>query len=384
MNPGPQIEAMKPKGPRLKGFGYLYKRGTIWWIRYSVRGRDFRESSHSEHEGVAQKLLKARWQELGRGRFIGPSQERVTMGDLFTSLETEYEINARRSLGTLKGRLAHLRPALGSCRAIDVNEEKIERYKQTRLAEKTTRGSRPIQPATINRELSMLRKAFRLGIRQNRIAAAPTIDLLAENNVRQGFVEPADFDRIVAALPEHLRDFMRFAYTTGWRRGEISSLQWSAVNRQARTIFLGRSKNGEPRILPFVGELESMIERRWQARSIKNEDGSRALTTYVFHCDDGRPIGDTRKSWRTACSKAGLPALLVHDLRRSAVRNFDKNGVTQIVGMMISGHKTASIYKRYRIVPENDIRDALQKVEQAINEQKKARPVTTMTGSGAK
>ena len=52
--------------------------------------------------------------------------------------------------------------------------------------------------------------------------------------------------------------------------------------------------------------------------------------------------------------------------------------------MMISGHKTASVYKRYRIVPENDIREALQKVEHAINEQKKTRPVTTMTGSGAK
>ena len=151
-----------------------------------------------------------------------------------------------------------------------------------------------------------------------------------------------------------------------------------------RTIFLGRSKNGEPRILPLVGELELLIERRWQARSVENKNGSTVLTTYVFHCGDGRPIGDTRKSWRTACSKAGLPNLLVHDLRRSAVRNFDKNGVTQIVGMMISGHKTASVYKRYRIVPENDIRDALQKVEEAINEQKKRRSVTTMTGSGAR
>ena len=52
----------KAQGPRLKGFGYLYRRGTIWWIRYSVRGRDFRESRHSEQEGVAQKLLKSRWQ----------------------------------------------------------------------------------------------------------------------------------------------------------------------------------------------------------------------------------------------------------------------------------------------------------------------------------
>src|SRR5271169_697272 len=164
MNPEPQIEAMKPQGPRLKGFGYLYRRGTIWWIRYSVRGRDFRESSHSEHEGVAQKLLKARWQEVGRGRFIGPSQERVTMGDLLSSLETDYEVNRRRSLGTLKGRLVHLRGAFENCRAVDVNEDKIERYKLMRLAERTKCGNKPIQPATVNRELAALRKAFHLAV----------------------------------------------------------------------------------------------------------------------------------------------------------------------------------------------------------------------------
>jgi integrase len=207
--------------------------------------------------------------------------------------------------------------------------------------------------------------------------------MLAENNVRQGFVEPGDFERILAALPEHLRDFMRFAYATGWRRGEISGLQWSTINRQSKIIFLGRSKNGEPRVLPLVGELDRIIERRWQARSINNHDGSTTLSTYVFHCGDGQPVGDTRKSWRTACSKAGMPNLLVHDLRRSAVRNFDKNGVSQIVGMMISGHKTASVYRRYRIVPENDIREALQKVEQGIERQKKKQPVSTMTASGA-
>jgi len=74
---------------------------------------------------------------------------------------------------------------------------------------------------------------------------------------------------------------------------------------------------------------------------------------------------------------------LIHDLRRSGVRNFDRNGVSQIVGMMISGHKTASVYKRYRIVPENDIREALQKVEQAIKRQKKTSRVTALTRSGS-
>jgi integrase len=318
----PRVSA-KAQGPRLKGFGYLYRRGTIWWIRYSVRGRDFRESSHSEHEVVAQKLLKARWQELGRSRFIGPSQERVTMEDLFTSLETEYEVNKRRSLGTLKGRLVHLRAAFGSCRAVDVNEGKI--------------------------------------VRQRRIALAPTIDLLAENNVRQGFVEPADFEKIVAALPEHLRDFMRFAYSTGWRRGEISGLQWSTVNRQTKTIFMGRSKNGEPRILPLVGELDRIIERRWLARSIKNQNGSTTIVRTYFTVVMASPSATPERAGEQ----------LAHD----------KNGVSQIVGMMISGHKTASVYKRYRIVPENDIRKALQRVEQAIEQEKKNRAARVMNGS---
>ena len=66
------------------------------------------------------------------------------------------------------------------------------------------------------------------------------------------------------------------------------------------------------------------------------------------------------------------------------MRNFDKNGVTQIVSMMISGHKTASVYRPYRIVPENDIRDALQKVEEAVNRQKKSQSATSITGAGAK
>lgn len=264
-----------------------------------------------------------------------------------------------------------------------MNEGKTERYKLMRLAERTKCGNKPIQPATVNRELAALRKAFHLAVRQKRIAAAPEIAMLAENNIRQGFVEPRAFETIVAALPEYVRDFVRFAYLTGWRRGEIRSLEWSAVNRESKTVFLARSKNGDPRILPLVGELDRIIERRWQARSIKNQNGSTTLATYVFHCGDGRPIGDIRKSWRKACSKAGMPNLLVHDLRRSAVRNFDKNGVSQIVGMMISGHKTASVYKRYRIVPENDIREALQKIEQAIKRQKKTSRITTMTGSGA-
>lgn len=170
----------------------------------------------------------------------------------------------------------------------------------------------------------------------------------------------------------------------GWRVGEIRGLEWSKVNRESKTIFLGRSKNGEPRILPLVGELDKIIDRRWQARTIATREGSTRLSGYVFHCGDGRPIGDFRKAWGSACTKASMTGLLFHDLRRSAVRNLDRNGVSQVIGMMISGHKTASVYKRYRIVPENDIREALAKVQEAIERERKNTRVVSVVSTRQK
>ena len=373
-----EAKADPSEKPRLRGFGYLYKRGNFWWIRYSVRGKDFRESSGSEQEADAMRLLKRRWKEVGRGRFIGPSEERVMVDDLLETLELDYRNNERRSLGDLKWRLRHLRAAFGGMRAIDVTGERIEQYKALRLSEKTEWGRKPVRPATVNRELAALRRAFRLAIEHARISAAPKITMLAENNARQGFLEPADFEATVNSLPGHLQDFARFAYVTGWRKGELQSLAWADVKREAKTILLRseHSKNKEPRLLsyPPAGELDEIIERRWQARAIRNSDGTTGLAESVFH-KDGKPIGDFRKAWAAACEAAKTSEILFHDLRRSAVRNLDRSGVTQAVAKRITGHRTDSVYQRYRIVSESDIRDALEKTQAAVSSRAQTRKV---------
>jgi integrase len=322
------------------------------------------------------RLLKRRWKEVGKGRFIGPSEDRVMVDHLLDAVKVDYQNNERRSLGDLDGRLRHLRVAFGNMRAIDVTEDRIEQYKSRRLIEKTERGRKPVRPATINRELAALRKAFSLAVRQKRIGAAPAITMLSENNARQGFLEPADFESIVENLSEHLRDFARFAYLTGWRKGELQTLTWADVNREAKTILLRseHSKNKEPRLLPLTGELTAIVERRWQARAIQNADGSTGLAEFLFH-KAGRPIGDFRKAWTAACKEANTPGILFHDLRRSAVRNMDRSGVGQAVAMKITGHKTLSVYQRYRIVSESDIRDALEKTQAAISSGTQTRKV---------
>jgi integrase len=245
---------------------------------------------------------------------------------------------------------------------------KITISEPDRLAARTRRKT-ALAVATLNRELAALKRAFRLGLEQERISDVPIIKLLAEHNVREGFVEPAGFAEIAKNLPEPLADVARFAFVCGWRKQEVLSLAWSDVDLEARRIRLRRqnSKNEETRVLVLTGDLLALVQRRWAARQYRTLT-SVALSPWVFH-RNGRRIVDFRDPWAKACAAGQRPGFLFHDLRRSAVRNMEKSGeVTPAVAMKITGHKTDSVYRRYRIVDEADIERALTKTQESIKQ----------------
>src|SRR5262245_24367139 len=66
----------------MRGMGGIYKRGPVYWIRYSHRGRKYRESSKSPERAVAVALLTQRLNEIHQGRVSGPAEERVTFEEL--------------------------------------------------------------------------------------------------------------------------------------------------------------------------------------------------------------------------------------------------------------------------------------------------------------
>ena len=127
--------------------------------------------------------------------------------------------------------------------------------------------------------------------------------------MRQGFFSGAEVSAVVDNLPEYLKDFARFAYLTGMRRGEIASLRWEDVEGDVIRLRAENAKNGKARSVAVEGELAELMERRRVTRQVKNENKPVILSALIFHRDGG-PVGDFRKAWATACVIAGLGRLV--------------------------------------------------------------------------
>jgi len=148
-------------------------------------------------------------------------------------------------------------------------------------------------------------------------------------------------------LPTHLRPLVTFLYYCGVRVGEAVQIEWGQVDLQAALIRLEgeRTKTSEPRIVPLPDVLIDTLRR------VKKKEG------LVF--DDT----NLREAWTDAVKAAEMPGLLVHDLRRSAIRNLIAAGVPEKVAMSISGHKTRAVFNRYHIVDATDVVNAMNKLQ---------------------
>src|SRR5262245_36231600 len=343
---------------RLRGMGRHFKRGRLWWIAYYYRGEEKREPTGSERESDAKNLLKKRLGEIGRGRFIGPKEERVAFEDMAADLLRDYETNAKKSLRSAKLSVHHLREYFGLDRALDIRTDKARSYMSKRQQEGASNAS-------INRELAALKRMFSLAVQAGNLSAKPYIPTLEENNARQGFLDHGGFLALRDALPDYLKDPVTFLYLSGWRVSEMRALEWRDVDLSGRVVRLRPeiSKNKDGRLLPLKGELLQVIERA--------KEGRRPDCFYVFHLD-GQPVGDFRRAWKTACKAAGLNGIIVHDLRRTAVRNMVRAGIPERVAMSLSGHKTRSIFDRYNIVSEADLAQATERLQAHLEEQPKA------------
>jgi integrase len=252
--------------------------------RVQPSSREVRESSGSTDPKAARRLLRARRDEIGRERtgghrFVGPQGERIRTSELLDGLEADYRTRGKLT-PQVRSHLAPIRTHFGGWRAAELRDRDVLDYIEARRrgnpdAEGTV-DRKGRADATVNRELQLLGQALRYGAAKYALPV-PTIPKLSEkHNVRRGFFEKADFEAVANALPDEVVDVARFGYFSSWRRGEILQLTWSDVDRAAGEIHLRAkaSKNRQARTLPMDTELATLIERRWQARMIRQPDGS--------------------------------------------------------------------------------------------------------------
>lgn len=218
--------ALLPKcsGSFGKEMGPHYQRGRIWWIKFYYRDQPIRESSNSSDREDADRLLKRRMGEIATRRFSGVAPERVRIGDLFADVKRDYTLHGRRSSPQPKSRLQQLQ-TFADVRAADLMSHHIERYVLRRQDEEASNAS-------INRELQVLKRALALALECGppKIARAPYIRLLPENNVRRGFLDDGPCLKLRTELPDYLKPLFVVAYHLGNRLGELrdyAGIKWT-------------------------------------------------------------------------------------------------------------------------------------------------------------
>ncbi len=269
--------------------------------------------------------------------------DRVMYGEIRADLMTFYTVYGRRDPTEALCRLAHLDPHFTGWKAVDIDESAAMAYAQAR--------QKAGAAGTINRELATLSKALTLAARNKRIERAPTIEKLEEADPRSGFVTREQFDSIAKHLPAELAASMLVAFTYGWRKMEVLTRELRHLDLAAGTLRLdpGETKNGRGRVVRLTTELHTVLsDQVGRVRALEQKRGRIVphLFPHLTGLHAGYPMQDIRKVWARACRSAGLPGILVHDLRRSAVKGMIAAGISEKVAMTMTGHVTRSTFDR--------------------------------------
>lgn len=333
----------------IRGQGSVFKRGDWYHVCYSINGKTIRESAKTMVEKEAVAYLNRKLGRMANGQVL--TQDRAKIKDLLRLVMEDYQAR-KKDIYIENLRIEnHLEPFFGEMSAAQFSTSKLKAYIRDR--------QKKAKSATINRELMLLRRGFKLGFRHEPplVSHVPHIPIQDESgNVRTGFLKPDQYQRLLQELPDELKLLFVFGYHVGMRRGALLQIKWKQVDLPAGIVWIesqGPNRKPVPVAVPIYGDMREFLER--QPRQ----------SEYLFARGALR-IKDFRRSWKRACARAEVPSLMFHDLRRTAVRNLIRAGVPESVAMKITGHKTRDMFMRYCIVDVEDVKEAGKRVEEFL------------------
>jgi len=299
-----------------------------WWMAYYRDGVKHRESTGTEKETEAWRILNERLGRVATGQPILPRLDRIPNEAARADLMAHYETTGCRNLVEAGSRLKHLDAYFRGARLAAIGPTDVTRYVQTRQAEGAANG-------TINREISVLSKLLKLAYRHSKLARLPMFDRLDEAPPRAGFFERPQFEAVRRRLPEDYQAIVTLYHTYGWRLDEVLGLERRQVDLAVGTVTLdpGSTKNDEGRTIYLTPELTALLGAQVERVKALERRLGKIIPALFPHLRGpsatkrpgqptlGEPIKDFRRKWARACRLAGAPGKLVHDFRRTAVRN---------------------------------------------------------------
>ncbi len=346
--------------------GKLVEKGP-WWMKYYRDGRPFYESTRTTDRTEARRKLKACEGQVASGLHHGPKVDRTRFEDLVAGIRQDYALNERKSGRRLNDFIRHLTDHFKQLRASAITTDRIKGYVAKRRAEGAANG-------TINRELACLKRMFKLALQHTpqKVARIPHIPMLEEHNVRSGFFSHEEYLAVRGALPDYAQIAVSIAYYTGLRIGEVLGLEWSQVDLHEGKLALTplQTKTETPRIVYLPPDLHMVL-----TEAKRRHEAKYPACRWVCH-RNGHRLLEIRASWYKGCRRVGLEGRLIHDFRRTAIRNMTRAGIPEKVAMAISGHKTRSVFDRYNIVNEGDLKAAARSLKDYFDREKVTLTVT--------
>jgi integrase len=370
------------------GVDLLAAGSSIWWYQIWINGKRQRGSTGCRTKREADAFVRRKLAEYSVG-LSSPESQKVTVKELVEDLLLRNKNNGNKTAADDESRWKnHLKPFFGHLRATQVSSDLIDRYINKRKSDQTRSKTAP-ENGTINRELALVKSAFNHGTEQTppKVRFVPHFNMLEENNVRRGFLQDEQYLRLsreCAVEGVWLAGLFETAFAYGWREDELLALRVGQLDLLGKIIDLGETKNGDQRMIHMTEHVFQYLVRCVAGK--KPDD-------FVFTRDDGSRVKDFRQAWWNACIRAGLGrfesrdcdsnvsegrrcstcqskkkakyiGLKFHDLRRTSIRNMSRKGIPEKVGMLISGHRTDSVYRRYNIVDMEVLKTATAKIEE--------------------
>ena len=330
----------------------LYRRpqGKFWWMNFMYHGRQIRRSTGTADRRLAEKVLGKVGSQIVEGRFFETLEETTrTFEELMERYLSEHA--AKKSQPRhYRGYANSLTAFFGGRSLAEITPKLIVEYKNSRYAA-------GLKPASINRELASLKKAFNLAVREwewCRDNPVSRVSMERENNQRDRWLSVEEETQLLQACAPWLHDLVIFALHTGMRMGEILELTWRGADVSRRTVMVFRSKNGERRTIPVNQTVLTVLKEKAKVRSLK--------TDVIFCSKVFTPIesGHLRRSFRLALSKAQIDDFHFHDLRHTFATRLVQAGVDLYKVQRLLGHKSPIMTQRYAHHYPESLRDGVE------------------------